>query len=259
MIIFLYGGNTYSRSKKLKEILSEYKNRLGAELLLERFDFENHNDFDKFTTYLYGRSMFDPKKFALIDNCFETKDKKEFKKLLEENLTDKETIIVALSNTKAPASFSFLLERPVLSQEFKDIKKGAELSSFIQKEAAARNIKLNGEEIEILSDVFGGALWGIATELDKAALTSKRVLPRAVNEDYFKLINTLKSRAGVDSKLPALEIILSDRGDEPAKVFNMLYYGFNSPELINLLADYDVKIKSGKLEYDDALLDLALK
>ncbi len=259
MIIFLYGPNSYLRSKKLKEILAEYGSRLGN-LLLERYDFESDDEaFNKFKSFISGRSMFDSKKFAVVDNVFELKEKKELKKIFEDILSDKETIVIAVSDTKAPASFSFLLEKPVVSQEFPAIKKGAELNSFITKEVAVRGMKLTTDQVSDLSDVFGGDLWAIATELDKMRLSSKIAIPRAPNEDYFKLINTIKSGYDVKSRLSALEIILSDRGDEPAKVFNMLCYGFNSPELIKKLADYDVMIKSGRLEYEEALLEIALR
>jgi len=58
--------------------------------------------------------------------------------------------------------------------------------------------------------------------------------------------------------LVALEIILSDRKDDPARVFNSLAYRLGSEGEARLYADYDVAVKSGKLEYEEVLLELAL-
>ena len=257
MIIFLYGPNSYLRHKKYQEIITEYQKRLGK-LFLERFDFAN-DEYGKFESFAEERSMFDAKKFAVLENIFETGDKKALKKTLEANLDDKETMIIILSDAKPPQSFAFLLEKPVVSQHFPDIKKGEELNVFVSSEARVRGLNLDKSDVLAISETFGADIFGIVTELDKISMMGEKTIERKTSADYFKLIMALKLGKNVKDKIIALEKILSERGDEPAKVFNTIAYGYTKPELIDALADYDVMVKSGKLDYEEALLDLALK
>ena len=48
--------------------------------------------------------------------------------------------------------------------------------------------------------------------------------------------------------------------EEPAKIFNILAGLDRLPdELIRRLADYDIAVKSGKLDYEEILLSLVLE
>ncbi len=261
MVILLYGPESYSRSKKILEIVdAKLKTQY---IILERFDFEEDNGYLKFKDFLSARSMFNPKKIGILDNAFETKEKKEFKKTIEALIEDKETLLIIVSDTKPPASFAFLLDKRedklLTNQYFADFKKGEELRSFIKKEAAVRSIDLKKEEIEAIEDAYGNNVWALVTELDKLALQTKRDIQSGSSSDYFKTINAFKAGKTVKDRILNLEILLSERGDEPAKIFNMLGFGFATSGLIDQLADYDVMVKSGKLDYEEVLLDLALK
>ena len=59
----------------------------------------------------------------------------------------------------------------------------------------------------------------------------------------------------VRNRLFALETLIAI-GDPPAKIFNILASQWR--EKTNEMAEYDFAVKSGKLEYDDALLALLL-
>lgn len=261
MLILLYGPNSYSRAKKMREIID---GRVRSEnILLDRFDLEDEEQYLKFKDFLSERSMFNPKKIGILENVFEIKAKKEFKQILQDTVSDKETLLVIVSDTKPPASFAFLLEKSedkfLTNQHFPDLKKGEELRNFIKKEALTREIKLEAEEVLAIEEAFGSNIWGIVTELDKLALQGKREIEKSPEADYFKTINSFKYGKSVKDKILNLETLLSVRGDEPAKIFNMLGFGYATTELIDSLADYDVMIKSGKLDYEEALLDIALQ
>ena len=268
MIIFLYGPNSYSRHKKMREIIDDRaaaKAKL-SNMLVDRFDFGNENEYSRFEDFISLRSMFSSKKIGILENVFpayaKTSSGKEVKKKFLDISEDKDTLLIIISDTKPPASFSFLLEKnqdkSLISQNFPDIKKGEELINFIQKEALSRGLNLSEDEIFLMQEIFGSDIWAIATELDKLALMEKRELPRRANADYFKTLNSFKNGKSVRDRILSLETLLSDRGDEPAKIFNMIGFGYSTKELIDKLADYDVIIKSGKLDYEEALLDLAL-
>jgi hypothetical protein len=57
------------------------------------------------------------------------------------------------------------------------------------------------------------------------------------------------------NRLSALEMLLAT-GDPPPKIFNILAAQWR--EKTREMAEYDFAVKSGKLEYDDALLALVL-
>lgn len=260
MIVFLYGKNSYSRGKKLREILSVYGEKMGGQRPLE-FDLSEGADKNltgELVSYLKSQSMFTEKKFVLVINPFQEGDKKILKKAFQEIIEDKNQIVIIVSEEEAPKSFGYLLEKPSVSQAFPEIKKGKELETFISKEAANRELKITKEDISNLIDVFGSDLWAIATELDRLSLTEGGETEKTIAHDFFKTLTAIKYSGTQKEKLIALEILLSSRGDEPAKIFNMLSFGLNDQKKLNALADYDILIKTGKLDYEEALLDFAI-
>ncbi len=76
--------------------------------------------------------------------------------------------------------------------------------------------------------------------------------------DYFALMNGLKYGKTAKARLIALELILSERRDDPARVFNGIAYRLSSQSEAEKFANYDVLVKSGKADYEEVLLDLAL-
>lgn len=257
MLIFLYGPNSYARAKKLSEIIGVYKSR-DKGIFPERFDFEIEGDYERFKNSVLNVSLLRSKRFFILDNTFEITEKKQLKEILLRNTEDKEAIIAVISDTKPPASFAFMLRKPCVYQHFPALAKGAELNDFIKKEAQERGANLELSDIETLAEDLGVDLWRIATELDKLALVGADSIQKKASWDFFKMIMGFKNGRRAEDRVPMLEIILSGRGDDPAKVFNMLSAGYTKNELMNQLADYDVMIKSGKLDYEEALLEIAL-
>jgi len=255
MISFLYGKNTYSRIARLNEIIAGYTKK-DPQILLERLDLAEDGDLDKLANFFSGLSLFNTKKFAVVDNVFETKEKKRLKKILELALDDKETILIITSIEEPLKTFSFLLEKPAVPEYFPEITK-KEANAFIVSEAKRRKLDLDSDSIDNLAQNFGDDLWAIGTELDRLALSRDKEITVEFNEEYFPLLNSLKS-SNLKTRIVALEKLLTARGDEPARIFNGLAYGFGTERIIRKLADYDVAIKSGKLDYEEALLDLVL-
>ncbi len=255
MISVLYGKNNYSRITRLNEIIAGYGKK-DSQILLERFDISEEGGLESLEKFLSGLSLFNPKKFAVVDNVFETKDKKRLKKILESALNDKETILIVTSDEEPSKTFGFLLEKPAAPEYFPEIDK-KEANIFISSEAKRRGLLLDKDSITNLAQNLGDNLWAIATELDRLALSKSKEITAEFNEEYFPLLNSLKS-SNLKTRIVALEKLLTARGDEPARIFNGLAYGFGTERIIRQLADYDVSIKSGKLDYEEVLLDLVL-
>lgn len=260
MIIFLYGPDSYRRLQKLNEIVAAYRKKQ-SNLSHERFDLSDEEEFFKFQNFAGNRSIFDPVRLAILENALDRFQQKDLKAILKTYFEAKDLVIIVNSDKKPSATFSALLKSPTQVQEFPALK-GAEIIVFIKKTAKTLGFTIDAPTIKALIQTFGGNTWGIATELEKMALADGRDKPalsiHKPADNFFQLVNTLKWGRSLKDRLVALEIILSDRKDEPAKVFNMLAYRLRSEAEANLLADYDVAVKSGKLEYEEVLLDYAL-
>jgi hypothetical protein len=75
-----------------------------------------------------------------------------------------------------------------------------------------------------------------------------------VAPNYWGLINGLKS-FDIKNRLYAFETMLAGN-DPPAKIFNILASQWQ--EKIPHMAEYDLAIKSGKVDYEEALVDLLI-
>lgn len=257
MIVFLYGPDSYRRLSKEREVIEAYRKKHGS-LSSARFNFSEAGDLDKFKEFLANSSMFEPDKLAVVEEPFEAQDA-ELRDTLKPYLDGggKTTILVS-SDDKPPVKLSFLTKKPSHYQEF-PLLEGKGLETFINKEAAARGVKLRTDVLGGLVKAYGGDAWSIVTELDKLALMSKQEIEAKPTLNYYELLNGLKYGRDPRAKVTALELILSDRRDEPRRVFNGLAYRLRDFREATILADYDVAIKSGRLDYEEALLDFALR
>jgi hypothetical protein len=111
-------------------------------------------------------------------------------------------------------------------------------------------------------NVYEDDTWRLVTEIQKLSFLGKPVIEIKDLEDlgleqipdFWSLILGFKSR-NLNQRLWALERIFGQ--NEPAgKIFNLLAYQL--PEKINNFAEYDLMVKSGKLEYEEALVDLVV-
>ncbi len=259
MIIFLYGPDDYLRKQKIDELRAGYREKK-TPVLEASFDLEEDSDFQKFHSFIQSPSLFHPFRLAVLANTFRFEDEKTLIGLLNSILEDN-TLVCIISEEKAPRkALAFLTQKPVLSQQFKPFT-GAELTEWVKDEAKKRGVSVSSGILSYLQLNYASNLWGIITELDALALEKKGAHETLedhdlLHADFFGLIRMLRPGAPLPQLLPALEILL-DR-DDPAKIFNMLA-ALASPNEKPLYADYDIAVKSGKLDYDTALLDAVLR
>lgn len=269
MIIFLYGPDSYRRREKLNEIISKHREK---NLACRFFDFsvKIEDEFLRLKEFCAIQSIFKETKLAVLENCLKAKEiSKKFIVLLKENIENKDIVLAIISDEKPLKDFHFLLEKPILSQEF-EILKSKELEAFIKKEAQKRELILEKDAAGFLAQVFQEDTWGLITELDKLALLdNKNINLKYLKEiveynqpvsfpEFFSAIRNLSSGRILSQRIIALETLLINQ-EEPAKIFNFLASLKSNPlPLIQRFADYDVAVKSGKMDYDEVLVDFAL-
>lgn len=269
MIIFLYGPDSYRRQEKLKEIMAEYKGKHSS-FSVESFNLEEAAGLDKLKDFTKAQSLFDKVKLGIINNgsFLEGAPQKEYIALLKENAESKEPTLVILENKKLTKDFNFLfdLNKPNLLQEFENLS-GGKLKVFLRKEAKKKSLALDWESENLLMQVYAGDTWGLVTELEKLSLLDEKKMDLAVLEKHlhallpiniFESINQMRYSKNIASRLTILENLLL-RSEEPGMIFNILAVSpYQNQAEKEKAADYDAAIKSGKLEYEEALTDLVL-
>ena len=171
MIIFLYGSDSYRRLQKQKEVVGEYKKKHSG-LTIDRFYLdESADEWVRFKDFASAQSLFGGNRLAMVSGGSEVKEKnaKELAKFLN-SLSDSKSVVVLLTEeNKLNKDFNFLLKKPVLNQEFKNLTI-SQFNNFVTNEAKKRGIKLSPEALKGLVLGYLNDTWGAVTELDKLAL-----------------------------------------------------------------------------------------
>ncbi len=264
MIIFLYGPDDYRRVQKKRDIISEFEKKR-SELGLGFFDLEEKGALDSLGGFMRNQPIFETARLAVLENAFEIEAVK-LAAALKPAVSEKGIQVLVCEKDKPLKALAFLLEKPVLSQKFETLT-GVAFVSFIKEEGKKRGVVFDDQAAAFLGGVYAGMSWAVVTEIEKistlkTAIAGKATVTRRdldafgleAAPNYWALLNGMKS-PDIRNRLGALEILLSIN-DPPAKIFNIL--SAQAGEKIQRMAWYDLAVKSGKLEYEEALVDLAL-
>lgn len=250
MLIYLYGPDTYRSQQKQREIVAAYLKKY-PEGAVGYFFLDNEEDFLKLQTFGRERSLFSKVKIGVVYQADEELD--GLIPFLKEQLEVKDVTLIVCEEKKLAKAFDFLLEKPSQAQEFK-LLEGATLAAYLKKEIARFDLKVSAPVVQELIAAYESDLWAIISELEKVSLGGRADFPGGAPE-FFPAVQQLKYSGPVGRRLGTLFHLLEN--EEPAAVFNMLAALVSGGEKIKM-ADYDVAIKSGKLEYPEALLDFVL-
>lgn len=255
MIIFLYGPDEYRILHKKREIIKEFGKKYSS-IGVEHFDFSEEEKVFSFLNFARNQSIFEPSKLAVIENIFEADIFEELKSFL---LNSRLTILI-ISKEAPLKKYNFLLDPPVVSQRFERLS-GALLESFVAKEAKDRGFYFEPAALKFIATAHQGDAWRIATELDMLASLGKKIITREdlenlgleLTPDFWRVTNAF--RGDMKDRFFALEYLFS-KNEAPAKIFNILSSVIK--EKTSSAAELDVLVKSGKIEYEEALLSFCL-
>ena len=251
MLLYLYGPDTYRRQKTLEQsILAKYREK-HTDIALAEFDVADEGALSKLAEFTASQSLFASAKLGVIYNPNELPD--ELAKFLKTVVENKSVTLVVVADKKLPKAFDFLLKEPTKSWEFEKLT-GTPLVSYIAKEAKERGLTPTKAVVDELVFAYGDNLWAIVGELEKMALGGAPELTAPL-PNFFGLISAVKAPGPASRRLKALFYLVERH--EPAMVFNMIASQVSGSLKVKM-ADYDIAIKSGKLEYPEALLDFVL-
>ena len=187
MFIYLYGPDSYRRQEKLKAVVEQYEKKYSG-LTVDRFYLDVEEEFERLKNFCASQSLFGGSKLGIVYNPFDLSDKKELAKFLKLSLAGQ--ISLAVVSEKPPAKdFQFLLEKPILFQEFGELSP-VQISAFIKYESEKLGVKLSPDFINILIRANGADTWGIVRELEKMALGGRPEDTEAA-PNFFVLLNKL--------------------------------------------------------------------
>lgn len=280
MITFLHGADNYRREQRLRELLKAYKKKY-AVFSVNTFDFDTADDIARFNDFCSQQTMFEDKKLAVIDNVFSIKGSDEAHQILKSASTNASVIVFISEFTDAasknprdrvlvPKDLLFLLNTPTVTEMFEPLS-DAKLAFFISTEAKKRSIIVSSEAADFLVFALRRDTQLIMNELEKVALyynDSTHELSRQDVEllidylespDIFAFTNAISKQGPIATRLTPLERLFINQ-EEPSKVFNIFAKNpFIDLATVRMLADYDIAIKSGKLDYETAFVDICLK
>ncbi len=258
MIIFLYGADSYRRGQKLKMMMAEYQKKHSG-FAISECDLSEEGGVLKLKDLISAQSLFDSLRLVVATNPFlvEKELLKDLKKLFKNALENKAIVLILESDEKPKKDFAFLLEKPVQTQEF-ELLTGKQLENFARREMMVLGLSVPELLFKEILNFYATDIWGLITELQATSLAGKSLRELGNNlgdrGNIFNRIAELR-RGTARVTLPVLERLLY--GEDAAKIFNMLVYQVSVSEKTRF-ADYDVAIKSGKMDYPEALLDYIL-
>jgi len=262
MIIFLYGPDDYRREEKKRWYIDEFRKKYSG-LSIEFFDLAD-KEADKlaeFKNFIRNQSIFEKAKLAVLEGAFEEGMREKISPALKNLLADKATSVLISERGEPVKVLEFLLREPAVAKEFQNLA-GYDWELFIRAEAKKNGLGLEDDAVRFLASVYREDTWGLVTELEKVGNLKKGVVRRKdlenldleIAPNYWEIMSGLRSREAA-ARLVALERILAT-GDHPPKIFNILASQWR--EKTPQMAEYDLKVKSGKLDYEEVLVDLAL-
>jgi DNA polymerase III delta subunit len=268
MIIFLYGPDIYRREVKVRELLKvNREKRKDADIGI--FDLEEEKEtWKEVKDFLSQPSMFSETKTAVIYESG-VADNKEWRGLLKKEIDSKEHILI-ISDTNAPKkNFSFLLDPSVKSTEYAELDRRS-LSVFLKKEAEMRSLSFSRdawedfvehiETFQLKSAAGVQELKKFELFFGEKEITKEKlhlIIQTTQKEDAFFAAKKIIFEKDIKKRIAILERAFLNNVD-PAHLFNTIAFLARGKE-IEQLANLDVKIKSGKAEYEDVLLEFVLK
>ncbi len=267
MIFCLYGPDSYRKNKKLNEIVGQYKSK-HKDIDIKLFDLAGNPEiWGEATDFLRQPSMFVKSKLAIIKNATET-ERKKWIEVLKSYSKSKEVFIIISEEKKPKKEFNFLLREPVESQKFEELE-GDELSRFLRQQIKGVSFKLTPGAWRffvsyLLSDKDRS--WRAVSEFQKIALAGfnspveesdlKKIIKWWSSEEMFLTTRKILNSLDVGVRLGYLESLIA-KGEDSSHIFNLLAFQARGKD-IEKFSDYDISVKSGGLEYEEALVDFAI-
>jgi len=252
MIIFLLGPDEYRREQKAKDIINQYRQK-NSEIGIKYFNFEV-DSFIELKDFILTGSLFSVKKMAILKNV--SLIEKEVFPIFEKVLKDENIYLLVLENSLGK-NFKKFLKKPALIENFPYLT-GSNWLNFVKKLVVYFKLEMDSDIIRLLSLIYQNNTYALATELEKLSflkrkITKKDLLTQEPEKEFFEKVKSLQSFNLTERLRAYLNL-----STEPAgKIFNILSV-LKPQKKIDAFATADWLVKSGKLDYEEAILKIIL-
>ena len=269
MLFCLYGPDSYRRKEKLDRLVDPYKKKYKNADILE-VDIEEYEDnWKKVRDFLTQPSMFVDSKVAIIKHATIIEEPEWINTLRSQLKTEK--VFTFLSEEEEPKkSFNFLLSEGVQKMEFRELE-GKTLENFIKKKSEELCVSFTEDASRLFTSFIVSRehdrSWHTIHELEKLSLLEfstpiqKKDLSEYIkvhtHEELFSIARGIVYEKNISTRLSSLEKAFL-QNEAAAHLFNLVSALVKGPEML-LFANYDVLVKSGKIGYEEALLEFAIK
>ncbi len=269
MLFFLYGPDSYRRKEKLEHLISPYKEKYKNADILEIDMSEDENEWERVRDFLVQPSMFVDSKVAVVRHATIIEEPGWMNTLRSQLKTTK--VFTFLSEEEAPKkNFDFLFSSAVHKVEFQELD-GKTLENFIKNKSEKLHISLEDDALHLfvlfILSFENNRSWRVVRELEKLSLLGlplpiqKKDLLNYIkihtHEELFSLARDIVYNKDIRIRLFSLEKVLL-QNEAVAHFFNLISALVKGPKAL-LFADYDVLVKSGKIGYEEALFEFAMK
>ncbi len=267
MITYCYGPDSFRRNRKLAELVADFEKR---ETSSERMDAdldESPESWKDVKDFSRQQSIFGGSKIAIVREGSSVAEK-EWVKFLKETLTDQSVHLFIADSKKPLKAFDFLLQKPCASYALEELS-GRELASFVSAEAKKGGFLFAPDALSFFVGYLGGMkegrTWVAVSEIEKAACLGESVVSLGALQkissfpdfdEVWALSKRLISSERWLERIVFLEKLFLE-GADPGHVFNSLALQARGKDLLRL-SEYDISVKSGKLDLPEALLSFAL-
>jgi len=231
---------------------------------MDRWNLENDMEAEQAMQSLRHVSLFNESSVLVLDDLFNgSKKYPELRSAVRDAIKYSDRDLIINVEGKPTKEWAFLAKETVQREAF-DLLKGKEWLDFVKQLVKEKEVKLSVEGTKLLAELFEGDSWRVVTVLDKLRFYKPGEIlgPEAIVEEggspainLWTLLNDLRNPL-FGKRLKVLELVFA-AGESAAKIFNLA--AFRAKKEIPLLARYDVAIKSGKIDYEEALVDLATR
>jgi len=254
MIIFLHGEDTYRLIQSRNEIIQKYQAKHGSGFNLFRIDGSVASAFAEITEAIKSISLFSEVKLISIGNIFgNPQTAKDLCELFTKYkmATDPSVVILAThSGTVAQAKpkelLALLADSKNLVRNFTNLE-GAQLQSWIKKEAVAREVSFATGALARFINVAGEDSWAQIHNLDKLTNYSRGIISTAdidllikteTEPNVFEFIDAL----GSGRRTQAFSLLSEELayGRDPYYLLSMVMYQFRNMLVVKDFADRNI-------------------
>lgn len=247
MLLYLYGPDAYRRGRAVREsIVAPFKKKYPyGEVRV--FDFSEQDALDELGRFS-GGGLFAKAALALVTHPGD--GGKQALGFLKSKKEDPLVTVVVIAEKKLNKDFAFL----GAGLSFDELESPAFLA-FLKAEAKHEQLAVSDTQIKTIGAMFAGDTWGAMTELRRVACGGV-LAERAIPFDFVGSMSALTQASGETSRrLRALALLLEN--DDAMKTFHMAGGWARGRDKV-VMADYDVLVKTGRLEAPEALTAYAL-